>query len=561
MSVESTRVLPRSRSAIVAASAVVAISAVAAGCGSGSSSTGAAPGRAAGFIPSTVPMYAEVSTDLAGAQWKQAESLGTKFPAYPELMKKVTDDPKSALAMSIIKANIGKHAAFGVPNLSNVNRADASALASGDVKSASSNSQVIAAVELLAGKGDAVKKLILADGKSKVVGTHESVEYFSLNTTMFGAVTEDTLVIGNDEKNLFAALDAHKAGGDRTIAGSKAVTDQLAKLPSDVLMQAYVNVGGLVKSAADQNPSTKALLSAMNVSSDASVVVSVSAEANGIRMKGISNGAGTVPGSENFQPALTANVPSDAVAYVGFHNLAGQVEFLKDTVLKSSPDAQKQLDAVLPQLPALLGVSLDDLKALTTKEHALVVTKGSGSAIPGVALILEQADGARAGKTLDGLRGKIPTLVGLAGSGAASNIKDFRQVDLGGVRGWELPINVPNQKINVAPTYLVDGNLAYLGLTPDAVKSVRKPVSTLANNPDYVTAAKQVPGSVSSVMWANVPDAIVAIRNLAKANGSDDPFGTTDGKKALANLEPVKNVIAWSTTGDDSVSEAFITIK
>ena len=98
---------------------------------------------------------------------------------------------------------------------------------------------------------------------------------------------------------------------------------------------------------------------------NAVVAASVAAEPDGVRVKGIVDGAEDLPTGGEFSPTLTSNAPADALAYVGFSDVAGQLTKVFQTVQGSLGKEQtQQLDALSAQLPLLLGVSLDDLKAL-----------------------------------------------------------------------------------------------------------------------------------------------------------------------------------------------------
>ena len=75
----------RRRRSVVLLTAALAGSAIAvAGCG-GDSESGSSAGDVASFVPSSSPLYLEVTTDFEGAQWQQVEGLAKQFPGYPKL--------------------------------------------------------------------------------------------------------------------------------------------------------------------------------------------------------------------------------------------------------------------------------------------------------------------------------------------------------------------------------------------------------------------------------------------------------------------------------------------
>ncbi|CAN0497753.1 unnamed protein product, partial [Phaeothamnion confervicola] len=127
------------------------------------------------------------------------------------------------------------------------------------------------------------------------------------------AVTDGVLVVSDTAKQLFEALDAHAAGGDKTLAGTAKFTGAIAKLPADVFGQAYIDVGTIAQTAEKSTPT----LSQLNLGDyqNAVVVASVAAEPTGVRVKGVVVGAPDA-GIAEFSPTLADKVPSDAIAYV-----------------------------------------------------------------------------------------------------------------------------------------------------------------------------------------------------------------------------------------------------
>ena len=78
-------------------------------------------------------------------------------------------------------------------------------------------------------------------------------------------------------------------------------------------------------------------------------------------MKGVVLGAPDTGASE-FSPTLDDRAPADAIAYLGFDNLAGSITTILEQVRAAQgADAQQQIDALAGPAAALLGVSLDDL--------------------------------------------------------------------------------------------------------------------------------------------------------------------------------------------------------
>ncbi len=537
--------------AVVAALVAGAAIAVA-GCGSSATSTGSTAGAVADFVPAGSPLYLEVSTDTNSAQWRQVQALGAKFPGWGDLTASVT---KALKAKGVdyntqIKPYVGERAAIAVTHAPTLSAGTASAVVNGDAKSATgaaraaaSGTGVLAVAELAPGKDQAVQAE-LAKAATGAPGDHAGVPVYTLGDNQFAAVDDGAVILSGSRDDLFAAIDAHAAGGDKTLAGTPRFTDALAQLPADVFAQGYIDIGALAGSATASGSPLKNLPS-LGALKDAAAAVSLSAEPRGVRLKGVLTGAGDLAGNaQAFTPTLTNQVPGDAIAYLGFDNLASLVSNAIGQVGNSSPELKKQIDAVTAQIEPMLGVSLDDLKALTSMEHAIVVTKGAP--VPTVALLLQVADGPRAQQTLDALRAHVPDVVKTISP--TTTLPAWSQIPLAnGVTGWQLPLS-PQAGV----VYGVDGKLAIIGTLPDGVKQIQEPLSPLSKNPDFVAATTGMPDQVTGLVWLNVEEGV----NLLAADGSFKGH-----QKLLDNLRPLKSVVAWGTGGSTPTFEAFATIQ
>ncbi len=547
MVTSKTRGRGAKRLTALAVTAVVVSAIAVAGCGGDSSSTGSAPGDVAGFVPSTSPAYFEVTTDLDGPQWSQVAKLAGLFPGYPELQKMIDDSLQGEDVdfETDVKPLLGERAAIAalnVPNVSGLTTTDPAG-AAGAAEDALSDTGV-GVVDIADGKEGAVTALIAK--KSAPAGDHDGVTFYKATEGgTLTAVTDGALVITDSEPALFAALDAHEAGGDETLAGTDKFTDALGKLPDDVFAQGYLDVGGFLRQAIAQSPQL-GQLGQLEGYQDAVVAASVAAEPDGVRIKGVVDGADDLPMGGEFSPTLTSNAPADALAYVGFSDIAGQLTQVLQTVQGSlGEEERQQLEALSGQLPALLGVSLDDLAALASGEHALVVTDGQPN--PGAALALKVEDGARAKTTLDTVREKLPGL--LKTFSPDTTLPPWSQVPLAnGVQGWRLPLSP-----QAGAVYGVDGDLAVIGTSVPAVTAVQSPTSPLAGSADFQAATDGMPDTVTSVVWLNLQQGIAALQR----------FGAFDdaSPETLPNLRPLKSIAAWTTNGDTPTFEVLLTIK
>ena len=547
MAVQMIESLRRRRSVVLVTAAVAGTALAVSGCGGGGSDaadSGAAAGEVASWVPTGSPLYLEASTDFDGPQWTQVDTLAKLFPAYPKLRTMIDDSLKSDSVdfETDIKPLLGAHAAIAGLALPDTAALQGSLTAPtpGAAVNAADDMQFVGVVELADGKDAAVEDLLVKSGAKKD-GTHAGADVFTDSGTV-AAVSDGVLVVSDTKPQLFKALDAHAAGGDKTLAGTSRFTDALAKLPADVFGQAYFDVGALVKSAGQSQPQLDQL--GLADYQNAVVAASIAAEPDGARVKGVVVGAPDT-GAKEFSPTLTDKVPADAIAYIGFNDLAGSVtKILEQAKAVQGNDTSAQIDALTGQLPALLGVSVDDLAALTSGEHAIVATSGSPN--PGAALLLKVADGAKATTTLDALRVGVPRLLQTFSSG--TTLPAWKPAQLAaGVKGWQLPLS-PEAGV----VYGVDGDLAIVGTSVPAVTAVQRPVSPLSSSADFTAATSGMPDSVTSVLWLNISQAVEAADKLGALK--DLPA------ESVANLRPLKSVTAWATGGETPTFEVFLRV-
>jgi hypothetical protein len=546
MAVQIMETLRRRRAVMLATAALAGAALAVAGCG-GSSETGSTAGDVASFVPAGSPFYLEVTTDFDGPQWTQIDALAKLFPAYPEFRAMLDEELKGGDVdfERDVKPLLGERAAVGVlsvPDTAGLQGTLTSAnpeAAAGAAAGAADDTEVVGVVDIAEGKDQEMVELLTRSGATQA-GQHNGVAYYTQTEgDTVVAVTDGALVVANSTGQLYQALDAHEAGGDDTLAGQDRFTDALAKLPADVFGQAYFDIGALVRQAGTDSPQLKQL--GLEDYQDAVVAASLAAEPEGARLKGVVLGAPDT-GMSEFSPTLDDRAPADAIAYLGFNDLAGSVStLLEQARAAQTADAQQQFDALGQQLPQLLGVSLEDLSALTSGEHAVVVT---GGAKPGAALALQVEDGAQAQATLDKLRTGVPAL--LKTFSPDTTLPAWQQVPLAaGVQGWRLPLS-PDAGV----VYGVDGDLAIVGTSVGTVSAVQRPAAPLSASADYQAGVSGMPDQVTSVLWVNVG----RIVETADAFGAFD----ADDAEALANLKPVKSVAAWTTGGDTPTFEVFV---
>ena len=546
MAVQIIDSLRRRRSIVLVSTALAGAALGVAGCG-GDSETGASPSETASYVPAGSPFYLEATTDFDGPQWTQVDSLAKLFPAYPEMRAELDDALRSDNVdfEKDVKPLLGERAAIAGLDIpagalqGSVTSPDAAAGAA--AAAAAGDTPFVAVVEIASGKSADVEALLTKSG-AKRTGEHDGAPVYTADDDTVAAVTDDALVVSDTPKQVYSALDAHAAGGDKTLAGTSRFSDAIGKLPADVFGQAYFDIGGTLRQAGTQSPQLNQL--GLSEYQDAVLAASIAAEPEGVRVKGVLTGAPD-PGAKEFSPTLTSKAPADAVAYVGFEDVSTTLtNALTQARAAQSADARKQFDALGAQLPQLLGVPLEDLSALGAGEQSVVVTSGVKDV--GVALSSEVADGAKATQTLDALRGGLPALLGTFSQGTQAPTPT--KVPLAaGVTGWRIPVGDGQSVV-----YGVDGDLVVVGNSVPAVVAVQRPTTPLSSSADFEAGTSGMPSEVSSLVWVNVDQAIAAARKAGALEGAD--------AKDLAQLRPVKSVSAWTTAGDTPTFEVFVRV-
>lgn len=541
----------RHRLPFTALAAVVGGAVVLAGCGG--DSAGSAAGTAAGYVPSATPLYFEISTDTAGPQWTQLTALARLFPGYAD-MKKGLDTGLSSNGIdwnTDVKPLLGKDVALAVPSLPEAS-AVAGALsdpakAAGGVAATAAKQPVLAVLEIAPGKSAEMKKLLTSQAGSGIseTGTKDDATlYADAAGGMYAAVNDQVMIIGSSQDVVAKALDAHAAGGDQVLSGAARFNEALAKLPSDVFAQAYINLEGIAKNSLAAVPQAEQLAGGRVTGV---VAMSITAEKTGLRMKAVLVGAPPAIAQTEYSPTLLASAPQDVLAYVGFNRLAGTVQrALTSAGDSSSGDTKTQIDALTGQLPLLLGVTGDDLRNLTGGEQAVVVTHGRRA--PAVSLMLQTANGVQAATSLAALSKSIPQVLNQFGA-VKKKLPAWTVVDLGGVKGRQLALGGTGGVV-----WGVKGDLAVIGTQVTGVARVLSPPAgtlPLSRTPAFITATQGMPDQVTGVTWVNV----ARILPVLKANGS---FRGKDGQRTLDSLRVVKNVAAWSSGGETPTVEVFL---
>jgi hypothetical protein len=540
---ELLRSRARRRASAIGVAVLAGTALLVAGCGGddGASASSSTVSELARFLPAGSPLYADVSADLEGAQWTQAIALGKRFPGYEDAVADLNRELNDGdVTTADVLPLLGDRAAIGV-------QVDAASAASGGVRA--EGDDVLGVVQLADEAAEPkMAQLLTRDSDVTKAGQHDGVDYYSNGDDTYAAITDQVLLIAEDEAQLFAAIDRRSAGDAETLAGVAKFRDAFADLPEDALARLYVDAGALARDAASGAPQIEQFGAGVGGLEDAAVAATLTAEPQGFRLKGTVTGAEQIDEATPFTPTLVDRVPGDALAYLGFADLAGQIERTLDQVKEAegNEDLASNLEGAASQAEAFLGVPIEDLAALTAGEHAFFATNG---ALPSIGALLQVEDGTAAEATLTSVRQALPGLAALAGGGVAGRVgRGFTQVPLAnGVTGWRLPIEPPYNLV-----YGVDGDVVLFGSDAATVRQAQTETSPLSESPRFLADTSGMPDAVTGLAWVDLTGAVKLI----------DRQGGFEGEpKARANLAPLRSAVAWSTGGDAPGFEAFVRIK
>jgi hypothetical protein len=460
----------RGRLALAGAIAVVVVAVVAvvalAGGGGGGASTPPAS-AAAKLVPANALVYVHLSTDGNRSATQDAAKVAAAFPSWPALRDGIVSRlqaPGCDVAAKALKT------------------ADEAALAIFDT-----------------GGGSRANSLVLVDtGKDHPNPKQQGCG--TLTSTYVGRF----LAIGQPESLLLAGKLAKGQGGSLAdAAGPKA---QMAKLPADRVADGWLSADGLRRLLAPQG----GLLGAAGVLFDQAALkgaaFGVSAHDDQVRLSVQSQldpklkaSANAGSGFKAFTPTLAADVPADAMAYLGVSNLAPALQRL----LAAAGSSSATLKPLVGQLSAPL------LKVFPG-EAAIVLT--SKTPAPVLTLLAATKDEAATRRAL----AQLPAAVRKSFSTAV----------------WDGKVAVSTDASGIA-----------------AVKAGGK---HLADTENFKKAVGNHPESVSSLLFLDFS----RLLTLGEATGLS---GSSAYKAAKADLQKVR-AIGAATSGKSSESTAEISL-
>lgn len=473
---------------------------VLAACGSGSSSSSSGGGSVpagASLMRSDLLGFAAVDSDLGSDQWQQLDKLWQKFPAHDSWLQQL----KQSLAKDgldyerDVKPALGPELDIGIaPN--------------------GSSSPVVVGIT----KPDDPAKLKELATKTDNGSTP--------------SVTKDLgdgwWAVANKESDFDKVLK----GSGEPLSASDSLKTAMAKLPGDTLVRAYLDgpqLNALMKRQASSDPSGLDA-SALGLDGLKYLAVSLSAEDEGLRLRGASSG-GNLGGGE-FASKLLESIPSDAFAAFDFLGSGTTVQLQK---LEGTP----QFAQVAKQLEREYGVTADELFGLLDGEVAFYAR--SGALIPELTLALQPGNPAEALVTVDKL---MTHLAAEAGTRVQTGTQDGHLVRT--VTFGQFAIHYG----------LVDGKVI-LTTGLNGISDFGS-AGSLTDSADFKDAksAAGMPDSTGGVFYVDLKNALPLLEGFAGLAGHNLPPSVTD------NLRPLRSLLAWSEgQSDERTFDAFLEIK
>jgi hypothetical protein len=493
---------------------------LATGCG-GSSSGGASGGAAdtASLAPKDAGVWVAIDTDRSSGQWQALDALLAAVPGAETLVNDAIAQvgPTGGAKLDFqrdIQPALGKQVVLVLP--------------------AGASTPVV----LVQPADDAkFKKLLAGDASPPVTGTQDG-----------------WTVVAETQK----ALDGYKASltGD-TLADSDTFGRAMEGLPSEALASVYVDGKGLVGAAGSATDAATSALRTINASGSAGSALpssapidpktleqlgafglTVSAGDHVLRLDGsLESTNGVEPVS--FTPTLLRQVPSDALAALSFSGSAA----MTDQVTKALSGAGAAAADAIKQLPDTLGVTLDQLLAVSDGQGVAYVRPGL--IIPEVTVVLEPKDPAAAVATLSTVAAK---LAGKAGG-------KIGKATVGGRTFEQVTVSV------ISVSWGRDGDKVVITTSPAAIDDFDGTGAKLVDTDRFKAAAADVHlgDETAGFAYVDVKKLTPLVTTLASAAGgaASDP----SLKKVTAALSAIDTVVIGSSAdGSRSHVEAVVRV-
>jgi hypothetical protein len=461
-----------------------------AGCGGKKQAAGSS--SAAPLVRSDVLAFASVDTNFGSGQWQQLDTLAQKFPGRDKAIASI-EQGIAGHGLDFendIKPALGPEFDFAVAAGATLN--DTTAIG-------------------LTQPADEGKFIALVEKTNQQPGS-KSV-YRKLDGGWYAIA--DTQ----------ADIDHVLKGSNPALSDESLYKDALSKLPSDALAKAYVNgpeLGKLVQKAIEARGNGLSDSTPNSLQSLDFVSASLSAENDGVRLHGATQGSGSSAlGGGDYTSKLLDETPSDAFAFLTF---------------RGGGELGSGLGSLSTPFESALGVSLQDVLALFENESGLYVRPGA--VIPEFAAILGPSDTTKGMATLTKLATRAAVGSGATLSGGAEKTLSFGSQ-------FALHFGIKDGKIVITNS-------------AGGISQVGSPSQSLADSADFKEAkdAAGLPDSNGGFFYFDLKNTIPLIEGFAGLAGTKIPTEVSE------NLRPLRSFLSWSTgSGDSRTFDAFLEIK
>ncbi len=474
---------------------LLALAALLAGCGSASktSSTGGSIPAGASVVRAGLVAFVSIDSDTGSSQWRQLDELAQKFPGRDNLV----DQLKQKISAQGVDYDTDVKPALG-PEL--------------DIAVVSAGSESSTRAVALTKPDD--------PGKFKALVAKLNAKDSSSDRAVYREVN-GWYALSDSQASIGRALE-----GNAPLAEDADFKEAMDKLPGDALAKVYLD-GQRLNAIVPQSSASGT--EALGLDKLKYIAASASAEDDGVRIRGASNGG---PGGGDFASALIAGVPGDAFALLDF---TGQGTTDQLGKLKSNPQAA----AAIAKFEQEYGVTLDQVLTLLGGEVAFYARPGAG--IPELTLALDPKNHSAALATLDKLAAKLAEESG-------------GQVEPGTQGGH------PVKTVNLGQFAIHYGSVDGKVLITSGVSGIADygEGDHLPDSDDFKQAqdAAGMPDSSGGVIYIDLKDALPLLEGFAGLAGQSLPSSTTE------NLRPLRSFLAWTNvSGETRTFDAFLEIK
>ena len=318
--------------AVALATALVVV-----GCGGGGGS-GNATEDALSFMPKDAPVVITLDTDPNGDQWKQVNELVGKFPFAGQVKSQLKQSFTQSAKLDFdkdVKPILGNQLVFSVPNVQALQQ---------------NNTPVFGALHV----NDEGKANAFVKKDATKVGSVDGTDLYKETGDTFIAVKDGTILIGDTQQDIEAALKRHDGSDHMT-------QDDFDNLLAGVSADGLLTVGVNAQQAIANSPNSANARKVKWVNGLRGVGISIGAESDGLVVNVKANTEGVtdadLPFAAGSQSAPVVRRPSD-VGF-GIHDLAQFVTFSQSVAQVSNPSGYARFLKQKGQINKALGIDLD----------------------------------------------------------------------------------------------------------------------------------------------------------------------------------------------------------